>query len=128
MRLNQNIDHVAVLIHGTPQILLLAVDSNEGFNQMPLIAKPSLASFQLPSIGRTELLTSLPDRLIGHDDSPLGEKMLHIPEAQAEAMIRPDGVTDDLARKSIAGVRRPISLHRISVSVFMLKLTKPVRK
>jgi len=27
--LNQDVDHVAVLIHGTPKILLLAVDSNE---------------------------------------------------------------------------------------------------
>jgi hypothetical protein len=31
VRLNQNVDHVAVLIHGTPEILLLAVDANEYF-------------------------------------------------------------------------------------------------
>ena len=29
MRLDQYVDHGAVLIHGTPQILLLATDSNE---------------------------------------------------------------------------------------------------
>jgi hypothetical protein len=46
MRLNQNVDHVAVLIHGTPQILLLAVDSNKDLIQMPLIAQSSLASLQ----------------------------------------------------------------------------------
>ena len=38
VRLNQDVDHVAVLIHGTPQILLLAVDSNEDFVQVPNIA------------------------------------------------------------------------------------------
>ena len=35
VRLNQDVDHVAVLIHGAPQILLLAVDSNEDFIQVP---------------------------------------------------------------------------------------------
>jgi len=30
-RLYQNVDHVTVLIHGTPEVLLLAVDSNEDF-------------------------------------------------------------------------------------------------
>ena len=64
MRLDQNVDHVAVLIHGTPQILLFAIDSNEDFIQMPLVAQPSLSSLQFASIDRTELLTLLPDRLI----------------------------------------------------------------
>ena len=30
-RLYQNVDHVTVLIHSTPEVLLLAVDSNEDF-------------------------------------------------------------------------------------------------
>jgi len=30
-QLNQNVDHVAVLIHGAPEILQFAVDSNEDF-------------------------------------------------------------------------------------------------
>jgi len=37
--LNQDVDHVAVLIHSTPEILLLAVDSNEDFVQVPNIAE-----------------------------------------------------------------------------------------
>ena len=117
MRLDQNVDHVAVLIHGTPQILLLAVDSNEDLIQVPVVAQPSLSSLQFPSIVRTELLTPLPDRLIGHDDSALGEKILDIPEAQAEAMVSPDRIADDLGRETIAGVTRAIALHGTSLSV-----------
>jgi hypothetical protein len=49
MRLDQNVDHVAVLIHGAT-IPLLAVDSNEDFIQIPVVAQPSLSSLQLPSI------------------------------------------------------------------------------
>jgi hypothetical protein len=40
--------------------------------------------------------------LIGHDDSALGEKIFDIPEAQAEAMISPDRIADDLRRETIA--------------------------
>ena len=76
MRLDQNVDHVAVLIHGPPQIPLLAVDSNEDFIQMPVVAQPSLSSLQSPSIVETELLTPLPDRFIGYDDAALAEKIL----------------------------------------------------
>jgi hypothetical protein len=54
MRLNQNVDHVAVLIHGAPEILLLAVDSNEDLVQMPVVTQPSLASLQFPGIIRAE--------------------------------------------------------------------------
>ena len=39
---------------------------------------------QFPSIVRTEPLTPLPYHLIGNDDSALGEKILDIPEADAE--------------------------------------------
>jgi hypothetical protein len=96
MRLHQNVDHVAVLIHGTPEILLLAVNPNEHFIQVPVVAQPSLSSLQSPHIVRTEFLTPLSDRLIGHDDSSLGQKILDVSETQAEAMVSPDRITDDL--------------------------------
>jgi hypothetical protein len=41
-RLQQNIDDITVLIHGTPKIMLLAVDSDEEFVQMPSITEASL--------------------------------------------------------------------------------------
>ena len=113
MRLDQDVDHVAVLIHGTPEILLLAIDSNEDLIQVPVVAEPSLSSLQFPSIVRTELLTPLSNRLIGHDDSPLGEKILDISEAQAEAMVSPDRIADDLARETIAGVVEPTIARRL---------------
>jgi hypothetical protein len=116
MRLDQDVDHVAVLIHGTPQMLLLAVDSNEDLVQVP-VTEPTLTPLQFPRIARTELQTPAPDRLIRHDDSPFGQKILDISEAQAEAMVRPDCIANDLGRKTIAGVTRSIALHGISLSV-----------
>src|SRR5262245_2223897 len=72
MSLNEDVDHVAVLIHRTPQILLLAVDSNKHLVQVPVVAESSLTPLQFPNMFMTEFLTPPPDRLIRHDDSALG--------------------------------------------------------
>ena len=125
MHLDQNVDHVTILIHGAPEIMLFAVDSNEDLIQVPVVAQSSLASLQFPSIVRTEFLTPLSDRLIRHNDSALGHKIFDISEAQAEAMVSQDRITDDLGRKSIAGVTRRMALHATSFSGFVLELTMP---
>jgi hypothetical protein len=83
------------LIHGAPEILLLAVDSNEDFVQVPNIAKAALTPLQFSGIVRTELLTPESNRFIRDDDSAFGEKILDISEAQAETMVSPDGIADD---------------------------------
>jgi hypothetical protein len=52
--LNQDVDHVTVLIHGAPEILVLAVDSHEDFVQVPDIAEAALAALELSSIVWTD--------------------------------------------------------------------------
>ena len=37
------------------------------------------------------------DRFVGHDDASFGKKILNIPEAEAEFVVEPDGMTDDFA-------------------------------
>ena len=84
---------------------------------MPVVAQRPLSSLQFPRIVRTEFLTPVSDRLIRHDDSALGEKILDVSEARAEAMVSPDRIADDLGRETIAGVTRRIAFHGISFSV-----------
>jgi hypothetical protein len=72
MRLNQDVDHVALWIHGTPEILLLAVNSNENLVQVPHITETTLTALQLSGIVGTEFLTPQPNRLIRDDDSSFG--------------------------------------------------------
>jgi hypothetical protein len=105
------------LIHGTPEILLLAVDSNEDFVQVPNIAKAPLTPLQFSGIVRTELPTPDSNRFVRDDDSPFGEKILDISEAQAETMVNPDGITDDFWRETMTVIARPVVLHGTSVSV-----------
>src|SRR5438552_7159316 len=115
-RLNQDVDHVAVLIHGTPEILLLAVDANEDFVQVPNIAEAALTPFQFSGIVGTELLTPESNRFIRDDDSAFGEKILDISEAQAETMVNPDGIADNFWRETMTVIARPVVLHGTSLS------------
>jgi hypothetical protein len=115
--LNQDVDHVTVLIHGTPKILLLALDANEDFVQVPGVAEAALSPLQFSSIVRTELLTPDSNRFIRDDNSAFGEKILDISEAQAKAMVNPHGIADDLWRETMTVITRPAVLHRTSVSV-----------
>ena len=116
-RLNQDVDHIAVLIHGTPEILLLAIDSNEDFVQVPNIAEAALTPLQFSGIARTELLTPESNRFIRDDDAAFGEKILHISEAQTETMVNPDGIADDFRWETMTVIAGPVVLHRSSVSV-----------
>ena len=117
-RLHQNVDYIAVLIDRAPEILQVAIDSKEDFVQMPVVAEPALQSLQFANIICAELLTPQPNRFIGYEDASLRQKILDVSEAEAETMIGPDRVTDDLGRKPIAGVAsRPIALHGTSLSV-----------
>src|SRR4051794_11088995 len=56
-RLNQDVDHIAVLIHRPPQIVLLSIDSNKNFVQMPSVAEATLTPLQTSGTASVELLT-----------------------------------------------------------------------
>ena len=60
-RLQQNLDDITVLIHGTPKILLLAVDSDEEFVQIPGVTEAPLFLFQTSGIVGSEFPAPPPD-------------------------------------------------------------------
>jgi len=95
-------DHVTVLVHRAPQILLLPVDSNEDFVPVPTITEAALTPFQFAGIG--------------DGDSAFGEKILDISAAQAETVINPDGVADDFRRETMTVIARSAVLHYDSFS------------
>ena len=71
--LHQNINGIAVLVHGTPQILALPLNGGKDFVDMPRIAYAALPFFEFSSIVRPKLLTPLPNGLIGHRDATFGQ-------------------------------------------------------
>ena len=105
-RLDKDVDHVAVLIDGAPEIAPLTLDGHEEFVQVPRVTQATLSPLEPTGILGTEFLTPLPDGFVGNDNSALCQEILDISEAQAEAMVEPDGVADDLRRESVSSVAR----------------------
>ena len=81
-RLDEDVDHIPVLIHSPPKILALTVDRHEDFVQEPCISEAPLLSLQAPRVVGTELPAPLPNRLIRHDDASFGQQILDIPETR----------------------------------------------
>ena len=115
--LHQDVDHVAVLIHRTPQILPLTADGDEDLVEMPSTAEPTLPSLQLRGVLRTELLTPLANRFVGDEDCSLCQEIFDIAETQGEPKVQPHGMADDLRRKSISAIYRRRVVHRPSLPV-----------
>ena len=84
---------------------------------MPVIAEPALSSLQLADIICAELLTPPPNRFIGYEDAPFGQKIFNVTEAQTEAMIDPYGVANDLRRETVSVVTGSGAVREISLSV-----------
>jgi hypothetical protein len=70
---HQDIQHVAVLVHGPPQIMLFAVNGQKNFIQVPFVPRPGTPASDLVGVLLTRLATPLPDRFVRHDHATDGE-------------------------------------------------------
>src|ERR671938_2062935 len=101
----QDVEDLAVLVHGTPEIVHLAADADEDLVQVPLVARTRSPPAQLVGEGLAELETPAADALVGDDHAALGQDQLHVAQAQAEDVVQPVGMGDDLSRKAVTVVR-----------------------
>ena len=67
---------------------------------------------QLPGVDRTEPLAPLPNRLVGDRHASLREEILSIAEAEAESIVEPDRVADDVRWESISVIAGGLAPHR----------------
>jgi hypothetical protein len=98
---DQNIQNVAILINGSPQIVNAAIDFEEHFIKMPLVPRPGRFSSQVVSINLAKLETPFLDRLIAESDTAHRQHLFNIAEAQGEAEVKPYGMTDALGREAM---------------------------
>jgi hypothetical protein len=63
--LHQDIQDVVVLIHGSPQVMALAIDGQKYLVEMPFVPGPRPSTPQLVGVILTELETPLTDGLVG---------------------------------------------------------------
>jgi hypothetical protein len=90
--LNEDIDHVTILVHGPREILLATSDAREQFVQVPRVAQVPLPTPQATSVLKTEPPTLLSNRLVGDGDAALREEIFGISKAHTEPVVEPDGV------------------------------------
>lgn len=102
MLLNEHVAHISILVDSPPEIVALTLYVHEESIQVPDVSLATIPTSGVPSVPDSELLTPLPDRLVGEDDSALCQEVLNIAEAQAESVIQPDRVTDDQWRKPLS--------------------------
>ena len=93
-----------MLINGSPEIVQFASDANEHFIQKPFVSGLRPPPLQGLGIGAPEAQAPFTDRLVADHDSSRGQDQFDFPQAQAEAVIQPDGLIDDLGRKAEAAV------------------------
>jgi hypothetical protein len=77
---------------------------DEHLIHVPLVARPRAATEHAAGESLTELLALAPYGLVGHWLAPFGENQLNVPETEAEYMVQPLSVADDLGREAVAVV------------------------
>src|SRR6266849_611002 len=107
--LDQNVQNDSVLVDGSPQSVTFATDLQRNFVQMPLVAGSHSSSTQPCRKCGSELGAPLADGLMADDDPAFREEILNVTQAEMEAKIQPDGVSDDLWREAVAPIRRTVN-------------------
>jgi hypothetical protein len=102
--LNQNVEEVAVLVHRSPQVTAVSSDGHRDFIEKLAVAAWTLPFLDAPSKLRTEVRCPLAHCFIGYEDPAFGEQILDIAKTQAETVIQPHGVSDDIWRKAVSAV------------------------
>jgi hypothetical protein len=103
--LDENLQDVAILIDRPPQVVPFAADGQKHLIQVPLVARPGPAASELMGIRLSEFPAPLPDRLVGDDDSAGEQQLFNVSVAEAEAVVQPDAMADDLGRNPMVCVQ-----------------------
>jgi hypothetical protein len=99
--LHQNFNDISVLVDRPIQIMELTLNGHKGFVNVPDITQAAFSPFELPRIIRAKLETPLANGFIGHRDSPFSQECFHFTETETEAMVQPDGVTNNPRGRSL---------------------------
>jgi hypothetical protein len=113
--LHQDVQHDAMLIHRSPQIVQYAPDADEHLVEVPGVSRLRSAPAQPAGKVGAELQAPVPDTFVRHYDAALRQDRLDVAQAQAEDVIQPDRVPDDLRREPMPGVRGARRIHADSL-------------
>ncbi len=112
--LDEEVDQVTILIHGTPQILALPVDRDQHFVQEPCIAETAVPALQPPGVIGAELRAPLANdvvRLPGTLDGEAKEFVVAVGKAAHESISSGLGTPWVPRRHTQPGEPRPTFGH-----------------
>ena len=115
-RLDHEVQDLASVIDGTSQMHPPSADPTDHLVQMPSRRRRRPAALQSPRNERPELDRPAPDRLVADVDPSLRQKFLDIAKAEAESKVQPNGMADDIRRKSMVLERDRLRENIIPVS------------
>ena len=107
----------AVHIDRAPQPKLLTPDRDHDFIEVPFITRPGAIPFDAAGKMSAKAIDPEPDSLPTDYNAALSQQVLNIRGAQGKAVIRPNGVGDDLTGKTEASQARYLcwSFHDIAI-------------
>ena len=100
-----------MLVHRAPAVLQLPFDLQEHLIEVPGITRLRPAPAEFAGELTSKSKAPLPDALVGDGDTPFGENQFNVPEAQAEKVVQPDGMADDLGWEAVPGVGGALGRH-----------------
>ena len=100
--LHDEVQNLAFVIDGSPQIHPLSADPADHLIKMPARRWSRPPALQPASDLRPELDRPAPDRLVAHVDAACRQKLFDIAQAETEAEVEPHGMADHLRRKAVA--------------------------
>ena len=83
-----------------------SVDFEEHFIKVPPVARARRSSSQVVSIGLAKLEAPFSDGFVSENHAAHRQYLFNIAEAQGEAEVQPNGMTDGLGTEAMAMVRR----------------------
>jgi len=92
--------------------VLAAIDLELHLIDVPFLTWTGTASAHSVGEGLPELAAPSPDCLVAHGDATLRQQFLHVPVAQEEPIVQPDGMADELAGEPVTLIQGGGLLHR----------------
>jgi hypothetical protein len=101
---NQYIEHVPMLINGSPEVVQFTPDADKHLIQEPPVAGLRPAPFEAVGAGSPEAQAPLTDSLLADHDASRRQNQLDFAQAEAEAMVEPNRLVDNFSWETEAPV------------------------
>jgi len=102
--LQKHIDHLAILVNCSPQILLPTLDLHEDFIDEKCIPIALVPAPQSPGILGSRFVAPQTNSFIANDNPSLSQQIFDIPIAEIKPMIEPHGISNDFRGKAMTFV------------------------